>query len=153
MAITSQLAEIYAALAAVDVTLNSEVIGTRTPATMKGRINDVDLPLRVLSPVGPDGGGGTVGTMTLSQMRTATWTIFELVLLAPAHKAAGLRDYAEDIVALQEAWVSAMAEQRQLLSGVSINEVKIDAAIFKYGAGEYFAVEFQISVTEVLQRG
>lgn len=148
----TQLSAIYEALADVDVTLDGEVVAVLKPSAMSNRVNSVDLPLRVISPMARDGRGSLMGFPFASNGRgTATWRLNDLLLVATVNEGQGLRQYSAELITAIEAYVNAVTADVQLMRGVRIANITADAGIYTYIDRDYFAVEFGLEITEVLQ--
>lgn len=147
----TQIRDIYRRLADISITLDGETLTAWTPETMRNRVNSAVLPLRILSPIGvANTGTFTPPVFASDGSGEAQWTIYELVLIAPAPEGRGLREHADEMLSLIESYINAVAQDSRLMPGVLIENVTAEAGVYTYNDVNYFAVEFRVQVTEVM---
>ena len=149
----SDLAGIYDALAAMDVTLNAAVVPVFNYDALPDSIQTAQLPCRLLHPLGEQP-AGSVTPFTLSgHSLSLGWTIFDLFLLKPVGQGIGLVDAAPELVAYMDAYATALAANIKLVGhSVTITGGEFDPALYAYPRGAptaFFGVMVKLRLTEL----
>lgn len=146
---SSRLAAIYTALAAMPVPVGGALASVRNYDALPASVAAGDTPVRLLMPLSAQPGGG-VSVVTFSGAQQADWRIADLLLLRPA-QAGRLEQAAALMVEYQVNYAAAVANARGL-AGAFIQSLTMDAGVFTYPAGgtaQWFGVEVKLTLREV----
>lgn len=149
----SQLADIYAAVAALQPTAGGTVVPVRWGATLHNTNESADIPLRLLSPIGDTMGkvqqktGGGVGHVI-----TVEWSIRDIALLRPVGGGLGLSDIADIYVEYMATYADAL---RQISSQTYyLVDAQVLPQVLQYPADsgmQYHAVSSTLYLMEIVQ--
>jgi hypothetical protein len=139
-----------AALAALDVT---GVAASFDVATVPDEVNRGQLPALLALPVrAPDEGprlfgeqsGGFEAVAFADGVRTVTYTVTHLLLVAPEAAGSGLRSHLPGLVALIDAYFAALAAD-VTLGGALLRpaRVRVEPGLFDHGEARYIGCAFR----------
>jgi len=151
----SNLSALYAALAAGGpaFTFNTQSITVYAPASLKESYEKVDLPIRVLIPLGNDADARQGQFVNLGSTLKMLWSIPDLMLLQLAQSGSGLADYAPALISYCGAYADWMRTMRSPASQCALENLDIAPGIYEWPAGskrEYAGVLCLVQYTEVL---
>ena len=148
------LAGICTALAAVDVTVNSQTLPVYEPngATrkLKARFETADLPCRVIIPFGFSFSARATALTISGTPKAGVWQLTDLLLWEAVGQGRGLVDVAPDLLATIDAYNTAIrAALRLATSPVAVVESwTFSPDIITYGDLKCWGVEIQLTIKE-----
>jgi hypothetical protein len=114
---SSQLAAIYAALAAQIVTVGTVPVSAQSGAALSDSVESAQLPVRLLLPVGGKAAGSLQGVKTFggggkTPVLTVDWTLTDLLLWRAIGAGVGLTDLAPELISYCAAYLSVVGPLR-----------------------------------------
>lgn len=127
------IADIYGALAAMDITLDAVVARVFNIDAIPNSVNTSDVPARLLLPISTQDGAQSVQPVSISgSKQQIVWTITDLLLLAPIGQGGHLGSHAARLARYQMAYVEALRVRKHLLGDHQIIETTIETGIQEY---------------------
>lgn len=141
---SSNILTIYDELAASTVVVGGTTLQVKDADELPNRVNDADLPVRLLTPLSELGAdGGSSDTVWLAQLgsgiRQIRWIIHDIMLWQPIALDVGVKAWAKELLAYQAQYY-VMLETLSLSGVVGLN-VSTSAQVIEYPAmsGNFYA--------------
>lgn len=131
----ASLAEIYEALAGLDVAINGSTVPVRYLSALPDTVTAAGLPLRLLLPTPPQ--GTDVDSFTIadfgSKNAVVDWRVTDLMLLAPTRLGEGLGGVAATLSGYAQAYLDAIRANHTLgLTATGVLKAQVDIRPFEY---------------------
>ncbi|NJN54078.1 MAG: hypothetical protein HC804_04565 [Anaerolineae bacterium] len=149
------LLDIYEAIAAQSVTMSNGTVINKVwkPDDIKDRVNDAQLPLRILLPPGADGNTAVADfEMVTFRNGRVVWRITELMLYRPIGQGGGVGNVWSLLTDYIARYVSTFVTGRKLASG-TVTGFEPQAAVLEWprGSGNQFhGVQTTLLVSETI---
>lgn len=150
------LLDIYAAIAAQSVTMSNGTVINKVwqPDEIKDRVNNDQLPLRILLPPGADGNTAVAEWEMLTfKNAQVVWRITELMLYRPIGLGGGVGNVWSLLTDYIARYVSTFTTGRKLTGGATVTGFAPQAAVLEWprGSGNQFhGVQTTLLVSETI---
>lgn len=149
----SQIVAIYNAIAAVEVTIDSEPILGRLLEDANTVVNST--PVRIISPLSDKNEAKGVARMTLGNQSQADWTITDLLLYKLTTDGSGLEHSMYWLVKYLGAYVDALRTNYKLgfVRHVAITNIDVEIGVYRYpinGDKFYHGAKATLTVHEII---
>ncbi len=152
----SQLADIYAALAAISVTAAGKTPPVTLPDAIPASLPTALLPCRLLQPLGTPLNAQSSGALALGGGQVQRWRLTDLLVWAATGQGRGPADHSGTLVAYCAAYASAVAVGRALdtpASRATVVDVQFEPGLFevpKASGSRYYGVACTVTVEEIV---
>jgi hypothetical protein len=148
----SDLIPIYAALAALAVTLDGQPVPAYDLDALPASIQTAHLPCRLLLPLSTRAEAYAVTPITFAGVKTAVgWRITDLFLYLPAAQGRGLAEAAPALARYQGAYLAALKPSIRLLDGVTVEGCSLAPGVYAYpdGGPRFYGVEITLNLRDI----
>lgn len=147
----SQIATIYAALAAAAVTVSGTTPTVYAGSSLRDSVESAELPVRVLSPFGTGLSGSGSVFASADGNQVATWTIRDLLLWRKNAEGIGLEDIADTLIAYCGAYADMLPALRSTKWRLTAWQATPSAINWPQGAATWYdGVSVTLTFRELL---